>query len=256
MPTPKSSLPTIVYEDDALICFDKPSGMLIAPDRWDKTRPSLVGMILERWKGEVVNVHRLDADTSGLIVCAKGKPYIRLMASQFERRVVDKRYLALVRGQPAESDQVISKPLGPDKHKLGRMRVDKREGRPASTRVHVLERFRDLALVECFPMTGRTHQIRVHLVEIECPIVCDPFYGTMDPVLLSQIKRSYKPKEEERPLLARLALHSTAATFTHPVTGLPITIEAPLPKDMALALKYLRQYGRLAVSQRDSRASP
>ncbi len=242
-----SDFPEIVHEDEAVLAVNKPSGLLVAPDRWDRTRPSLVGMLLQRWQGEVVNVHRLDADTSGLLICAKGKAALRLLASQFDRRVVEKQYQALVQGAPPENVFEITLPLGEDRQHKGRMRVDRKSGREAITLVRVAERFRGWTLLDCFPQTGRTHQIRVHLAAAGWPIVCDPFYGRLEPVLLSQIKRGYKPKagESEKPLLNRLALHSLAAAFVHPGSGLPMRLEAPQAHDFALALKYLRQWAAL-----------
>ncbi len=237
------TLPPILYEDDAVIAFDKPSGVLTSPDRWDKERGNLMDWIHSRISPDYFNAHRLDADTSGVIVCAKTKPALDFLCHQFERRETRKEYLAITRGAPAEETGLIRKRMLPDPRRPGRMKIGS-AGKPAETQFEVLQRFRGFALVKCMPLTGRTHQIRVHLAFIGAPLVADTLYGTAKGLLLSEIKRKYKPKrgEEERPLLGRLGLHAERLTFTHPSTGKELTISAPLPKDFELSLKYLRRY--------------
>jgi 23S rRNA-/tRNA-specific pseudouridylate synthase len=107
----------------------------------------------------------------------------------------------------------------------------------------VLERFGRFALLECRPLTGRTHQIRVHLAATGAPVLNDPFYGAPEiKLLLSEIKRRYKGRDEEKPLIARLALHASELTLKHPVTKEPVTLRAPLPHEFEVALKYLRKF--------------
>jgi len=134
--------------------------------------------------------------------------------------------------------------LGEDERQPGRMRVfRKRGGKPSVTEFRVLEHFGRFAFVECRPLTGRTHQLRVHLAAAGAPILNDPFYG--DPeikLLLSDLKRRYKGRDEEKPLIARLALHASELTITHPDTREPLTLQAPLPREFEVALKYLRKF--------------
>ena len=254
-------LPPVIFEDDTLIAFDKPSGMLVAPDRWDKQRENLMGLVHDKMGHGVANVHRLDADTSGLLLCAKSKTALDFLSGQFQSKTVEKKYHAFVVVLPAEHAMKVIAPirdaagalpdafsvdlsLGEDERQKGRMRVFKgRGGKECLSEFRALEKFGRFAFVECRPHTGRTHQLRVHLAAAGAPILNDPFYG--DPeikLLLSELKRRYKGREEEKPLIARLALHASELTLKHPETKEPFTITAPLPHEFEVALKYLRKF--------------
>lgn len=254
-------LPPVLYEDDSLIAFDKPSGLLVAPDRWDKSRENLMGQIHAAMGRGVANVHRLDADTSGVLLCAKTKPALDFLSGQFQGKTVEKLYLALVVVLPAERVMKIGAALraeggglpgafavdlalGPDEDNPGRMRVHRRRGGKASrTEFRVLEAFGRFAWLECRPVTGRTHQIRIHLAAAGAPVLGDAFYG--DPgerLLLSDLKRRYKGRDREKPLVDRLALHARRLTVVHPQSRAPCTIEAPVPHEFEVALKYLRRF--------------
>lgn len=262
-------LPPIVFEDEALVVFDKPSGLLVAPDRWDKKRENLMGLVHAhpRYGHGVANVHRLDADTSGLLVCAKSKPALDFVTGQFQSKTVEKKYHALVVVLAAEHAMKVIAPirdetsalpetfrvelaLGEDERQPGRMRIFKgRGGKECVSDFRTLEKFRGppgqagFAYVECHPLTGRTHQLRIHLAAAGAPILNDPFYG--DPeikLLLSGFKRRYKGREEEKPLVDRLALHASALTLQHPLTRERVTVTAPLPHEFEVALKYLRKF--------------
>lgn len=270
-------LPPVIFEDDALIAFDKPSGMLVAPDRWDKKREYLMGLVHAKFGVGVANVHRLDADTSGLLLCAKSKPALDFVSGQFQSKTVQKKYHAVVVVLPAERAMKVIAPirdaagalpevftvelaLGEDLRQPGRMRVFKgRGGKDCTTEFRTLERFAggrpfdrqraegasgaSFAFVECHPLTGRTHQLRVHLAAAGAPILNDPFYGVPEIGLrLSDLKRGYKGREEEKPLIGRLALHASELTLTHPVTREPLTLRTPLPHEFEVALKYLRKF--------------
>jgi 23S rRNA pseudouridine1911/1915/1917 synthase len=258
---PAMPLPPILFEDDAMIAFDKPSGLLIAPDRWDKKKENLMGLVHARYGHGVANVHRLDADTSGLLLCAKTKVALDFLSGQFQSKTVRKKYLAFAVILPIEQAMKVVTPirdatgtlpdtfsvevaLGEDERQPGRMRVFKgRGGKDSVTEFRVLERFGRFVFLECSPLTGRTHQIRVHLAAAGAPVLNDPFYG--DPAILlrlSDIKRRYKGKEEEKPLIARLALHASELTLKHPETKEPVTLSAPLPHEFVVALKYLRKF--------------
>ena len=234
----------VVYEDDALIAFNKPSGMLIAPDRWNKDLENLMDMIHRDLSPGWFNVHRLDKATSGLVLCAKTKSALDVLCKAFETRTVEKVYLALVRGCPAEPKGVITEPIGPSSQQPNVMRVCS-SGKPARTAYEVVERWHRLSLLHLMPHTGRTHQLRVHCAWMKCPIVADHVYGSERGLFLSDFKRKYKEGDgPERPLMGRLALHAWKLTLTHPVTGQPLTIEAPPSKDFGAALRQLRRHGR------------
>lgn len=267
-------LPPIIFEDESLVAFDKPSGLLVAPDRWDKTREYLMGLVHAhpRYGPTVANVHRLDADTSGLLLCAKTKPALDFVSGQFQSKTVQKKYHAFVAVLPAERAMKVIAPirdaagqlpdtftvevaLGEDERQPGRMRVFKgRGGKDCVSEFRTLERFggsrspravagASYAFVECRPLTGRTHQLRVHLAAAGAPILHDVFYG--DPeikLLLSDFKRGYKGRDDEKPLVDRLALHASELTLKHPVTREPITLATPLPHEFEVALKYLRKF--------------
>jgi RluA family pseudouridine synthase len=244
------SLPPVLFEDDAVIAFDKPSGLLIAPDRWDKSRENLMDLVHDKMGHGVANVHRIDADTSGLVLCAKTKPALDFLSGQFQSKTVAKVYHALTVGLPAADAFTVDLVLKEDDAKPGRMCVVKKHGKASVTECSVVERFPQpaarpaFAWVECRPQTGRTHQIRVHLAATGTPILNDPFYGNETRLLLSDLKRGYKGRDDEKPLISRLALHAAGLTFTHPLSREKMTLTSPLPNDLEVALKYLRKFAR------------
>lgn len=238
------NIPEILFEDDWLIAFDKPSGLLVAPDRYDKGAPNLMATVHSALSPFIFNAHRLDRDTSGVLLCAKTKAALDALCLQFERGETHKEYLALVRGAPPVAEGEVDRPIVVDPENPGRMKTARR-GKQAITRYETLERFRGWTWLRLCPRTGRTHQLRVHMAYLGCPIVADPWYGDGRPLLLSEFKRGYKPpREGERPLLARLALHAHRLTVRHPHLGEPQTIEAPLPREFRAALNQLRKWAR------------
>jgi 23S rRNA pseudouridine1911/1915/1917 synthase len=231
----------IVFEDDNLIAVNKPSGMLTLPDRHDGELASLRG-ILQKMYGEIFVVHRLDKDTSGLIVFAKNAETHRYLSQLFENREVQKWYLGLVIATPVPANGMIEQPLGDHPFKKGHMTIVKK-GKPSITGYETLQSFGNYSLVKFELFTGRTHQIRVHSKFIGHPIVCDPMYGDGKPVLLSSLKKKYKlskAEEEEKPILARLALHAFQLSFKDE-NGELLQLEAPLHKDMTALLKQLEK---------------
>jgi RluA family pseudouridine synthase len=237
-------LAEILYEDPSLIAFDKPGGLLVAPDRWEKDAENLMDWIHARLSPGIFNAHRLDRDTSGIVLCARNKATLTALCRAFEEHHVSKRYVALVRGNPSWTEQAVALALAPDESQPGRMKTVRRGGKPAATRLRVLQSWTGYALVEAVPETGRTHQIRVHLAAVGHPIVADPLYGDGRALLLSRLKRRYKqkPGETERPLMARTALHAERLALRHPDGGHDLTIQAPLPHDIRLAMKYLDRF--------------
>ena len=244
------TLPPVVYEDESLIAFDKPSGLSIAPDHRDKGQVNLMELVREKMGSGVANVHRIDADTSGLVLCAKTKPALDFLSGQFQSKTVKKVYETITVGLPPEDEFTVDLVIKEDEAKPGRMCVVKKHGKASVTDFTVRARFPQpagrpaFAHVECRPQTGRTHQIRLHLSVNGTPILNDPLYGNETALLLSDLKRGYKGRDDERPLIARLALHASGLIINHPVTREPLTIVAPLPQDFAVALKYLVKFAR------------
>ncbi|HEY6170164.1 MAG TPA: RluA family pseudouridine synthase [Verrucomicrobiae bacterium] len=244
----------ILFEDEHLLALDKPSRLLSSPDRYDPARPNLMRLLHEGikagkpWARErglsyLANAHRLDFETSGVMLLAKSKPVLVALADQFGTNQPRKTYLALVQHAPAEATFTVDAPLSAHPFQPGVVRVDLQHGKKSRTDFEVVEKFDGWAWLKCRPLTGRTHQIRVHLRHARHTIVADEVYGGK-PLWLSRLKRDYrlKPGREERPLLNRVALHAAELTITHPITGASVTIESPLPKEFRVALKYLRQF--------------
>ncbi|PWT90775.1 MAG: RluA family pseudouridine synthase [Acidobacteria bacterium] len=239
----------ILYEDSMLIAVNKSAGILVVPDRWDPEIPTLQDLLREylrrtsdRDHPNLRVVHRLDKDTSGVIVFAKDVKAQAYVSKQFENGEVSKTYHAIVKGVIRENDGVINHPILESDEKAGKMMTSSK-GKRSITRFTVLERFNGFSLVEANPLTGRTHQVRVHLASHGHPLALDPLYGRSEPVYLSQIKKEYKPKDgAEKPLIPRIPLHSLRLTLKEPVEEKTLVIEAPVPKDFARMLKMLRKY--------------
>jgi len=227
---------------------------LSSPDRYDPERPNLMGLLhrdirrgapwaTSRQTNYLANAHRLDFETSGIMLLAKTKPVLVDLANQFGSEKPLKTYLAMVHGIPANAHFEADGPIAPHPVRPGLMRLDYKEGKKSRTRFELMEAFREYALLCCTPITGRTHQIRVHLKAAGFPLVGDALYGG-GLLLLSQLKPDYRLKrdQEERPLMGRVALHATRLTLRHPVSGQTIDIESPWPKEFVVAVKYLRKY--------------
>jgi 23S rRNA pseudouridine955/2504/2580 synthase/23S rRNA pseudouridine1911/1915/1917 synthase len=230
----------IIFENDHLVALNKPAGLLSIPDREGKT-PSLKSLLKTKY-GTIYTVHRLDRDTSGVIVFAKDEETHKYLSGIFEERDVEKIYQGIVQGVPAEKKGSIDLPIMEHPVKLGQMVVNKK-GKASLTDYEVQEELNLYALVQFRLHTGRTHQIRVHMQALGHPIACDELYGDPKPVFLSSIKRNFKlskSEEQERPMLARLALHSQLLHFKD-AEGAFHTFEAPLPKDMRALLQQLRK---------------
>jgi RluA family pseudouridine synthase len=244
----------VLYEDQQLLALNKPSGLLVSPDRYDPARPNLMKLLhrdIERaapWAkarglNYLMNAHRLDFETTGVILLVKNKTALVSLANQFGSEKARKTYLALVRGSAPEDQFETQAKLAPHPLQTGRMRVVVKAGKHSRTQFRVRERFQGYLLLECRPLTGRTHQIRVHLRHLRLPIVGDALYGGPC-LLLSTLKPDYrqKPSQPERPLMDRVALHAQELAITHPATAAETTITAPWPKDLTVAVKYLRRF--------------
>ena len=184
-------------------------------------------------------VHRLDRDTSGVILAAKTNKAHNALSQQFKERRVHKEYLAVVRGRMEHDSGEISLPIGRDLRMRERMRAVAYGGRPAISRYFVQQRFKRFTVVRVEPLTGRTHQIPVHLSAERHPVVADALYGGGAALWPSEMFGK-PPQPEERPLIERQALHAAAIGFAHPTTGKEISLQAPLPEDISSLLDALR----------------
>ncbi len=229
----------VLHEDDDLVAVDKPSGLTAHPVGRIR-HGTLINKLHARYRRaspehDVVPRlgHRLDKDTSGVLLCVKHRAADAALTEAFTRRRVRKTYLALVAGVPGPAEGLVDAPLARDPagEVLLSMAVTS-GGLPSRTRWRVREAFRAHALLEVEPETGRTHQIRVHLAHVGLPIVCDHLYGDLRPL--------WVPPAPE-PVLARLALHAHRLRLDHPVTGVPLDLVSPLPPDLAGALEALRR---------------
>ena len=229
----------IIFENGNFIVINKPAGMLSIPDRI-QSETSLKDILKEKY-GEIFTVHRLDKGTSGVIIFAKDAETHKQLSQLFEGREVEKYYLGLVHGKITNDDGTIDTPMLEHPGKNGKM-VAHAKGKPALTDYKVLEKFRMFTYVQFQIHTGRTHQIRVHAQHIGHSIVCDEFYGSPDPVLLSSLKKRYnlsKNEEAEKPILQRLALHSYILKFE--LNGTRYEFTAEPPKDLKALLQQLRK---------------
>jgi len=233
----------IILENNDFIALNKPAGLLSIPDREGK-EISLKKLLQDKFE-KIYTVHRLDKDTSGLILFAKTEEAHKHLSRQFEERQTEKLYLGLVIGSPTPSSGNIDGPIAEHPVKKGTMVIN-HKGKEALTDYQVLEDFKIYSWMQFRIHTGRTHQIRVHLKDIGHPIVCDEVYGDGQPVLLSSFKNKFKlskNEEQERPLLARLALHAWQLKFTDRA-GDTLNLEAAIPKDLRATLQQLEKRKR------------
>ena len=211
----------IIYEDNYLIVIDKPAGLSVLPDGWEKDSEYLVKMLEEKF-GKIFIVHRLDKITSGVMVFACEAETHRALNTQFENHDAQKTYHAILEGNPKWEEKVARHPLRANVGHKHRTMVDDKNGKPSETRFRVIKRYPASALVEAKPMTGRTHQIRVHAYALGHPLVEDVLYGARDLYGLP------------RPML-----HAQSLSFIHPATNERVKFSAPHPADFDEALKII-----------------
>ena len=244
----------ILFEDTGVICVNKPSGLPVLQERWTKGRTliddlaKLAGQQAEKtgqapWVPNII--HRIDKETSGVVVVAKNADVMLFVSNQFLGREVSKTYVALVRGEVPHKQGEITFGIEEDKTTPGKMKAVRKGGKKSLTRFQVIERFRGFTLLTVKPETGRTHQIRVHLAAIGYPLAVDTLYGGREAILLSELKKGFKPHgEEEHALISRLTLHALNVTFRLPGRAEPLTIVALPPKDFRVMLKQLRRFAK------------
>lgn len=233
----------VLHADDWLVAVDKPAGVLSVPGRGQA--PALLGLLtrlrLVDQPEQLRIVHRLDSGASGVMILARTLAAQRRLTEIWEQRSVEKVYLAIVRGRVA-GDGEIDLPLHVDRD-AGRACVDARHGKPSVTRYRVAEHLAGHTLLECVALTGRLHQIRVHLSAIGHPLAVDPLYGGGEALMLSAFKIDYRPNRRggERPLIGRLTLHALRVAFEHPAGTGPVSYHAEPPKDFRATVNQLRR---------------
>lgn len=229
---------SVVFENDDFIAINKTSGLLTIPDR-EQSEKSLKEYLIDKF-GQIFTVHRLDKDTSGLVLFAKNETTHKFLNKIFEERSVEKFYVGIVMGEPTEKTGLIDAPIA--EHSLNKnLMVVHRRGKASQTGYEVLEGNKFYSLVSFQLHTGRTHQIRVHCKNIGHPLACDTLYGDGKPVLLSAFKKKFKLSkhdEEEMPMIGRLALHSYRLCFTDE-HGTKMELEAEIPKEFRALMKQL-----------------
>ena len=239
-PVPLEDIPLrVVFEDPWLVVLDKAPGTVVHPVGRHVMDTIVNALHVRHHRGDGVPgkeppmiVHRIDRDTSGVLVLAKDEEVRKTLGRDFEERRVEKSYLAVVSGPTRDDSGIIEAAIGPDPDSEIRLKVAcVANGRPARTEWELVQRTELLSLLRCHPMTGRQHQIRVHLAEIGHPILCDRLYGDASPIRAGDLDPN--ARDPEHVLLDRQALHAERLLITHPVTGDPLQLEAPLPDDLA-----------------------
>jgi RluA family pseudouridine synthase len=233
----------IIFEDKNLVCVNKQGGLLTIPDRFDASIPNLKS-ILENKYGEIFVVHRLDKDTSGIVIFAKDSDSHRKLSLDFQENRIERIYHAFVDGSFSDEPIEIDIPIMTDPSKKGRS-IPSAMGKQSLTKVKLEKNFRRFSKVHCKLETGRHHQIRVHLSAIGNPLLVDYLYGKRKEFLVSEIKKNYNLKKhsEENALISRNTLHAFSLRFTHPISGEEKYIEASYPKDFKALENILEKYG-------------
>ena len=232
----------IIYEDDNLLAINKPTGVSVTADR--AGGDELLQILAEQGKGKLRLIHRLDKLTSGIMILAKTIETQSACSSLFEKRLMKKTYLAIVNGIVGEKAGTINRPLARSMKNERLMCVSSRRGKPAITKWRLLADFGGVALLAVQPVTGRTHQIRIHMKNFGLPLVIDPLYGGMRPIFLSDFKPDYQLAKGkiEKPLMDRLTLHAYQLEFVEKQDGLPNCFVAGLDKKFAATIKMLTRH--------------
>lgn len=252
-PEPENTIPediplNILYEDDHLVAINKPPSMVVHPAKghWSGTLTAALAFHFQQLSsiGGATRpgiVHRLDRDTSGVILVAKSDAAHINLASQFEKRIVEKEYFAIVSPSPNHDRDIIDKPIGahPYQREKKAIRIGHSTSRNASSFFEVIERYQGFASVRVKPKTGRTHQIRVHMAHIGCSVLCDRLYSGRAKLHLHDLTRK---NQDQEILLERQALHALNIKFQHPIDGNEMSISAPIPDDIQQTEQAIRKF--------------
>lgn len=250
-PQPEAIPLDILYEDDALVAINKPAGMVVHPAKghWNGTLAAALVHHFDQLSstGGLTRpgiVHRLDRETSGVLVVAKNDRVHLALSRQFEARTTEKEYLALTHGVPDRDRDMICQPIGAHPYQREKMaiRAGHSTSRDAETFYEVQERLAGFGVVKVMPKTGRTHQIRVHLAHIGCAVLCDRLYSGRSRISLGEIRDHV---EDDNLVLERVALHACRLNIEHPDTGERIEFVAPLAADIVATLEALREHRSL-----------
>ena len=254
VPRPKKPRIEILREEPGWTAVLKPAGLASVRERWDREAPTALSLLHAEWRRRDPSaplpfvVHRIDKETSGLLLFGRDVATATALSEAFRRRRVAKEYLALVVGAPADPSGSVELRLAPDPRRKTTMSVVRHGGKPSTTEWETAERFRGFTLLRVRPRTGRTHQVRVTAAHLGCPVVADRIYGGGDGLYLSALKPDYRRPSDhpEWPLLGRLGLHAHRLGFEDPAAGAAgapgIELEAPLPKDFRVSLERLRRH--------------
>jgi len=236
----------IIYQDADIIVINKPAGVSTTKDRAGK--PAIIPVLQNQLAiGEQTKlrlVHRLDKDASGVMFLAKNLQAQSKLSSDFEKRLVKKTYLALVRGPATQPHGTISSPLARHRKNPQLMCIGSKRGKPALTNWRLLANFGSVSLLAVYPLTGRTHQVRVHLAASGMPLAVDSSYGSSQPIFLSEFKADYRLGKEkaERPLIDRLGLHCYELQLPNPPPQCPASFIAPLDAKFTACIKMLAKH--------------
>ncbi len=254
-PKPEDIPLNVLFEDEAMVAINKPAGMVVHPAKgnWSGTLASALAFRFQTLSdiGGPTRpgiIHRLDRDTSGIILVAKSNAAHLHLSAQFEQRTVSKEYFAIVIGKLELDRDIIRQPIGPHPYQRDKMaiRAGHPQSRDAETWYEVIQRNAGIAAVRVRPKTGRTHQIRVHLAHAGAPVLCDRLYAGHARITRGELLRRKADNQPPQPgddavLLERQALHARRIEFTHPLSNEPITLECPLPADMQSVLDALAE---------------
>lgn len=241
----KNNYFNILYEDDYILVLNKAAGCLTIPDRYERSAINLFEILTKKYS-KIFTVHRLDKDTSGVIIFAKDAGSHKNLNQQFQDLKVIKLYHAVLKGNVNQDEIVIDIPITEDLRQKGKMKPSAR-GKESLTKLKVINRFRNATLVELELVTGRHHQIRVHCAAIGYPLLVDSLYGNTEAFNVSSLKKKFKLKkgEIEKPIISRVTMHSWQIKFQHPHTGEDVSFEAEYPKDFFALIEVLKKYSNL-----------
>jgi RluA family pseudouridine synthase len=250
----------VIYEDEQLLALNKPAGLAVAPDRADPGRLDLMTLLhqgitdAKPWAAAralsfLMYAHRLDAEATGVLLLAKGKTALTNILDQFGSGRASLVFVTLAAGAPVQDQFSVEAKLASHPAKPGLMHTDAKLGKRSRTSFEVLERFRGWTLLRSRPVPNRAHQVRVHLARAGLRVAGDQAYGGK-PLWLSRLKPDYhlKPKHTERPLIGGALVHAEQLSVSHPQTGNLLALQVPWPKNLEVALKYLRMYARVQSS--------
>lgn len=236
----------IIHEDEEILVLNKSAGVLSIPDRYNDDKINLYSLLIS-YREEIFPLHRLDRDTSGIMIYAKNELAHKNLSNQFQERTIEKIYLAIVEGRILDEQATINAPLAPSAHHKDKVVVVKK-GKEAITHFKVLQRYEQHTLLEVKIETGRQHQIRVHLAHIGFPLSVDKKYGNRQALYAYDIKKrkfNFKENASTRPLISRHSLHAQKLTIIHPTSNEKMTFEATMPKDMKAVLNQLGKWSGL-----------